>query len=73
MDALILTSRYGKKRCVLAKVISAFCFSITMEAVILLVGFLLFAAGRGLEWMEYRYPAERAYGIFEDCAAAQML
>lgn len=49
MDALILTSRYGKKRCVLAKVISAFCFSITMEAVILLVGFLLFAAGRGLE------------------------
>ena len=59
MDALILTSRYGKKRCVLAKVISAFCFSITMEAVILVVGFLLFAAGRGLEgWNTDIQPSE---------------
>lgn len=48
MDALILTSRYGKKRCVLAKVLSAFCFSITVEAVILLIGFLMFYAGHGL-------------------------
>lgn len=48
MDALILTSRYGKRRCVLAKVFSAFCFSITMEAVILLIGFMMFCAGRGL-------------------------
>lgn len=48
MDVLILTSRYGKRRCVLAKVFSAFCFSITMEAVILLIGFMMFCAGRGL-------------------------
>lgn len=48
MDALILTSRYGKKRCVLAKVLSAFCFSVTAEVLILLIGFLMFYAGHGL-------------------------
>lgn len=49
MDALILTSLHGKKRCALAKVAAAFCFAAVMEAVILLAGFLLFMAGRGVD------------------------
>lgn len=49
MDALILTSLHGKKRCALAKAAAAFCVAAILEAVILAAGFLLFAAGHGLE------------------------
>lgn len=52
MDALILTSRYGKKWCALAKAVSAFCFTIVFGVLILLIGFLMFYAGRGLEGWE---------------------
>lgn len=47
MDALILTARYGKERCALAKVAAAFLFTAVFTLFIAGMGFLVFLAGRG--------------------------
>lgn len=47
MDALILTSRFGKTRCVKAKLIASFLFSLIYTGVILVLAFLTFYLGKG--------------------------
>lgn len=47
MDALILTSRYGKHRCAAAKITASFLFALVFVTAILGLGFLAFCAGRG--------------------------
>lgn len=48
MDALILTSRYGKKRCVRAKIIASFCFVFIYMALVIGFGFLAFFMEKGM-------------------------
>ena len=47
-DALILTSRYGKTRCGLAKIFAAYLFTLLITGIFLLVTILLFLTGFGL-------------------------
>ena len=48
MDALILTAKYGKERCALAKVAAAFLFTVVFTLFVVGTGFVVFLAGRGL-------------------------
>lgn len=47
MDALILTSQYGKTRCVNAKIAASFLFSMAYTGIILALAFLAFYIGTG--------------------------
>lgn len=49
MDALILTSRYGKNRCAWAKVIAVFLFTMILNTVFLLINIVLFLVNYGLD------------------------
>ena len=47
MDALILTSRYGRQKCAAAKLIASFVFAFAYVTAVLGLGFLAFYGGRG--------------------------
>lgn len=47
MDALILTSRHGRRQCVKAKIMAAFLFATGLILLILGLGFSMFLAGGG--------------------------
>lgn len=47
MDALILTARYGKKRCVRAKIVASFCFVLVYVVLVLSLGLVMFVGVKG--------------------------
>lgn len=49
MDALILTSKNGRRRCVTAKIIASFLFAFGYTAIILMLSFFMFYIGTGFE------------------------
>lgn len=74
-DALILTSRHGKKRCVWAKIIAAYLFTFTCYTVMLLTDIVLILISGGLEGWNAGVQLDCFLGLFEvpytlSCGAA---